>query len=147
MDTAGEKATFANWIVNWVPSGADLLFALVSTAKRLGGKPGRVMQFVDPLGVYVDAGLAVATLVTGIVESALAEENALQWSANIFLPLGTATLPLRSEYVTQFKPLLPYLLALGISKGAFDSVSVLGATFKLAWMPSKRDQGPASVAA
>ncbi len=147
MDTAGEKATFANWIVNWVPPGADLLFALVSTAKRLGGKPGRVMQFVDPLGVYVDAGLAVATLVTGIVESALAEENALQWSANIFLPLGTATLPLRSEYVTQFKPLLPYLLALGISKGAFDSVSVLGATFKWAWMPSKRDQGPAAVAA
>jgi hypothetical protein len=147
LDSDGGKATFANWMINWGPPGFDFVFALLSVVLHNEKKAARVMQFVDPLGVYFDAFLALGTLIAGIVESALAEENALQWSANIFLPLATISLPLRSRLVTQFKPLLPYLLWLAITKGGLDGISVLGSTFKWAWMPSKRVPGHSAIAA
>ena len=95
FSTAGGWATFFNWIANWVPPAFDLVFSVLSVVLHKEGKIGRVMQFVDPLGVFVDAAIAVGTLITGIVESAVAEENALQWSANIFQPLATISMPLR----------------------------------------------------
>ena len=97
------------------------------------------MQFVDPAGIYTDAAIAVATLITGMVESGVAQENALQWSSNCFLPWGTITLPIRSAAAVKFKPLGPYLIWLLPVKLGFDVISAGGGVLKLAWMPSLRE--------
>jgi hypothetical protein len=146
LDSPGAIATFANWIVNWVPPAFDLGFAVLSKWLPQSKKSARVMQFVDPAGVFTDAAIAVATLITGMVESGVADENAVQWSSNSFLPWGTITLPIRSVAAVQYKPLEPYLLWLLPVKLGFDVISVGGAVFKFAWMPSLREARRSAVA-
>lgn len=142
FNTPGGIATFVNWLVGWCQPALDFVFLGISgSIDTERPKAGRIMQFVDPIGVVLDASLGVATLVTGLVESGLAGESELQWVANVFQPLSSITLPLRSKLV--LRALLPWVEWVGGIKIAFDGISLLGSTFKWAWMPSK--QAPALI--
>jgi hypothetical protein len=135
-----------NWLLGLIQPTLDLVFVAGSSwiPNQANPKAGRVMQFVDPIGTFVDAGLGIATFITGLVESGLANESDLQWVANAFQPLSSISLPLRSQLV--LRPLLPWANWVIVVKEGFDATALLGAQLKWAWMPSKRSLGTAAVA-
>jgi hypothetical protein len=146
-NTSGGTATFVNWYVGLVQPALDMEFLAMSAwiAKQTNPKAGRVMQFVDPIGLGLDAFLGIASLISGLVESGLAGESDLQWVSNAFQPLSSISLPLRSSLVV--RPLVEWINWVAGIKGGFTATALLGAELKWAWMPSKRSSGNVAVAA
>jgi hypothetical protein len=138
FETPGGRAAFATWLLSPVQPVLDMLW--MGATKQAG--PARVMQLQDPQGVLVDAGLGLASLVSGLIESGCLDENAAQWVSNILQPLSSIGLPLRSRLVLRRPgPWIPWILGI---KFGLNAASLGGASLKWGWMPSKHEKGAAS---
>ena len=65
FDSVGGRAAFVTWLLGPVQPVLDML--CMNRTAKVG--PAKVMQLTDPVGVFADASLGLASLLSGLVES------------------------------------------------------------------------------
>lgn len=86
LEKPGEKAAFANWMLGWMYPLVD--GASLTMAQFPDGSAGRrLLRSWEPTGKVITSILGGLNLITGVLETTLANESAGRAAANVLTPL------------------------------------------------------------